>query len=192
MLLGGDSTTVVHPLFHEEGGGSIPTSPLQFFVGEIGVEQAARLNAYWHSRLPAVDPANIHRTTHKVCYAAEFDGIFYAVAIWTNPISRVLNGLGWLELRRFAIASNAPPNTASRLLKVMRIMAAKKFPDIVKLISYQDTSTHDGTIYRAAGWTPVENKMSGSNWDTPARRRRKPTADATAPKKIRWELDIRR
>ena len=88
----GDSIRVVHPLFQEEGGGSIPTSPLQLYIGEISLDVAIRLNATWHSRLPEVVKNNVQRVQHLACFCAEHEGIYYPSAIWTDPIARLLNG----------------------------------------------------------------------------------------------------
>ena len=49
-----------------------------------------------------------------------------------------------------AIASDAPKYTATRMLSIMVKRIKKEFPDIVRLISYQDTEVHKGTIYKAA------------------------------------------
>src|SRR3990167_5029668 len=62
----GDSIRVVHPLFPTEGGGSIPTSPLQFHIGKIERKVFAKLNHAWHSRLP-----NVGNCTIGICYGAE-------------------------------------------------------------------------------------------------------------------------
>jgi hypothetical protein len=159
-------------------------------VGEVSIAQAILLNRRWHSRLPESDKSNIERCTRKACYAAEFDGVFYAVAIWTDPIARLLNGRGLLELRRLAISACAPKFTASRMLRIMRALVISKFPDVVRLISYQDTSVHAGIIYKAAGWTPIETLASGNNWDTPKRSRNRPTPERIAPQKIRWEFPL--
>ena len=116
MSPSGESIRVVHPLFPVEGGGSIPTSPLQLHVGEVSVVKAIDLNALWHSRLPNVIRGNIDRNRHSICFAAEHAGTFYASAIWSSPVAGDLltKGEFWLELRRFAIANDAPKNTASR------------------------------------------------------------------------------
>jgi hypothetical protein len=86
-----------------------------------------------------------------------------------------------------AISSVAPKNTASRMLRVMRLMIERRFPEIVKLISYQDTEVHKGTVYKAAGWRPIgSSKVSGKGWNTRERSKMQTTAD-----KIRWELELR-
>jgi hypothetical protein len=182
----GDSIRVVHPLFHEEGGGSIPTSPLQLHFGAIAIPMAEQLNGLWHSRLPnsGLLPSGGDYTT----YGAEHGGIYYAAAIWGIPVARLLNGKGIYELRRFAIAPDAPRFTATRMLGWMVRQIRKLGHKLA--ISYQDTAVHSGTIYRAAGWTPVTVAVSGANWDVPSRARRKPTSDAKATQKIRWEYAL--
>ena len=186
----GESIRVVHPLFQTEGGGSIPTSPLQLHVGEVSVVKAIDLNALWHSRLPKVIRGNIDRNRHSICFAAECAGIFYASAIWSSPVSRELatNGECLLELRRFAIANDAPKNTASRMLSVMVRLIRRRFPEIVRLLSYQDTAVHAGTIYKAAGWQRVGFRRGGIDaWSSNVRKRVNTQA---AGDKVRWELEL--
>lgn len=182
----GDSTRVVHPLFQVGDGGSIPTSPLQLHIGQISVGLAIELNSIWHSRLPMVDKSNIVRTKFLMCFGAEFGNVWYAAAIWTNPIARLLNDKPFLELRRFAIAPDAPRNTASRMLRVMTDHLRKMCPNITTLISYQDEAVHKGTIYKAAGWQPTLRNKDGG-WDRPNRKRGDPQAPTA---KTRWELPL--
>jgi hypothetical protein len=177
----GDSIRVVHPLFQEEGGGSIPTSPLQLEIGSMPVKVARTLNFEWHSRLPEL-------TNWQSCfsYGAIFGGRYYAVAIWGHPVAREYNGRGFLELRRMAIHDDAPQNTASRMLRVMRVLIKRAFPNTVKLISYQDTAVHKGTIYKAAGWVVGGMKKNiGTGWGTRNRPQMQSAAD-----KVRWEYAL--
>ena len=51
-----------------------------------------------------------------------------------------------------ACSPEAPRNTASRFLGWMARYFADRCPFREKLISYQDTAVHNGTIYKAAGW----------------------------------------
>lgn len=118
-----------------------------------------------------------------LCYAAGFQGMAYAAAIWSNPVARNLEQQTWLELRRLAIGPEAPRFTASRMLRIMAMLIRRKRPEIVNLISYQDLGCHTGTIYRAAGWTKTSVNESGV-WDRPNRSR--PKAQSDAPKQ-RWE-----
>lgn len=180
----GESIRVVHPLFQTEGGGSTPTSPLQFHIGKIHWRIARNLNEMWHSRFPVVPKPE----THNPCFGAEFGGKFYAVAMWGQPIAanRLTNGFNRLELRRFAIAPDAPKNTASRMLAVMVRLIRNDMPTIVGLLSYQDAESHTGCIYKASGWK-CSAKSNNSVWDRPGRR--VPLIQSSAPK-LRWELPL--
>lgn len=184
MILCGDSSIVEYPLFQTEDGGAIPTSPLQLLVYEIPVAKACWLNAEWHSRLPKICESNILRNTHQVCYGASFGNKYFAVAIWTSPVAqnRFTDGKTILELRRLAIAPNAPKNTATRILKVTRKLIGRKFPDIKRLISYQDTEVHKGTIYAADNWQ-LSQETKFQSWNVT----RKRNVDQTTASKIRWE-----
>ena len=177
----GDSIRVVHPLFHEEGSGSIPTSPLQLHFGEITLKQAKLLNEHWHSRLPAYT-----QTQSIVCFGAEFMGIFYAAAIWSSPSSASLPS-DWLELKRMAIAEDAPKNTASRMIGWIIREIREKYPLCPKLISYQDTEVHAGTIYKAAGWYAAHTSK-GDTWR--GRKNRLRGKEQTTSPKVRWEFAL--
>lgn len=181
----GESIRVVHPLFQAGRSGSSPTSPLQLHLGWILPTLGVRLNELWHSRLPCFT-APLGKFE---AIGAEHDGVFYAVAIWSWPVARMLNRCRneYYELRRLAIAPDAPKNTASRMLRVMRLMIARDKPLIRNLISYQDTAVHSGTIYKAAGWEPVR-KSSAEEWTRPSRTRRKLQSAAS---KVRWQITIR-
>jgi hypothetical protein len=86
-----------------------------------------------------------------------------------------------------AIHDDAPKNTASRFLKIMTLIIKKEMPHIYKLISYQDTSVHQGTIYKASGWNRVETQKKGfQSWKSRAGR-----IDQSTAIKIRWEKQIR-
>lgn len=176
-----ESIRVMHPLFQEGQGGSTPTSALHLRFHPCRLEDAISLVAEWHSRLPKVIASNITRNTRWVSYAAEApDGITYAVAIWSNPIATGLPYHEWLELRRMAIADDAPKNTASRMLAWMGRDIIKRFPEIQRLISYQDCEVHTGCIYRAAGWTPTAKSFDH-------RDRGKRNRSQTTATKQRWE-----
>jgi hypothetical protein len=196
MAIGVDSTRVVCPLFQTGEGGSIPTSTLQLQVIEVAVEQARSLNAYWHSVLPRTYLANITGNKRVVCYGAEFDARLYAVAIWASPIAanRLTDGDRLLELRRFAIASDAPRNTASRMLAVMCRLVKRKYPEIIRAISYQAVDQHQGTIYKAAGWTAAATSKADAwhanqlRWrDAKLYREAGRALPQTTSEKVRWE-----
>jgi hypothetical protein len=101
-----------------------------------------------HSRLP-----NTQRGPWQFAFRAHYEGQTIAVALWNNPSARTLPS-HWLELRRMACSPGAPRNTASRFLGWMARFFAKTAAHREKLISYQDTAVHEGTIYKAAGWDP--------------------------------------
>ncbi len=86
-----------------------------------------------------------------------------------------------------AISEEAPRYTASRMLSIMVRIIKKMFPKITRLISYKDTSVHNGTIYKASGWLPV-NKTKFIPWYGV-----NPTAtlpDQAIADKVRWEYKI--
>jgi hypothetical protein len=165
-----------------------PLSPMELSVRECKVQRACELNLLWHSRFPIIDWSNVVRNKDYVCYIAEKDFIGYAVAIWSSPIAanRMKDGDSLLELRRMAIAPDAPFNTASRMLKLMRKDIKRRMPHIRKLVSYQDTEVHSGTIYKASGWVAAA-ESKGVSWQTSNRVRNKD--QSTAPK-IRWEYNL--
>jgi hypothetical protein len=169
---------VAYPLFQAGGGGSTPTSALQLWFRPVDLATAKALNALWHSRLPRAG-----RPACRIAYAAEYDGVFYASAIWTNPLASLLPQVAWMELNRMAVAPDAPRNTASRFLGWMARDIRKRFPLVARLISYQDTQVHPGTIYRAAGWQPA-SLSKGDTWNRPSRYRQK--IQSEAPKQ-RWD-----
>jgi len=182
-----DDVEVAFPLFQAEWGGSIPTSALQLRFSKTSRAQFDALNRKWHSVLP--EAKNSYEGVH---YAAECGNIIYAVAWWSKPAARRLNGKGMFELRRYAIADNAPPNTASRFLSWMAREIKTAMPQIETLISYQDTSKHRGTIYKATGWhvgnvTSYESgKNVGATWTT-----REGRVEVATGEKVRWEYNLR-
>lgn len=169
-----------------DDGVSIPTSPLQFKVEKMSAINASKLNMKWHSRLPIIDPSNITRNTHYVCFGAYYNSVCFACAIWSSPVAqnRFTYGKNILELRRLAISDVCPKNTASRFIKVMVLIIKKEMKTINRLISYQDIDVHKGTIYKASGWKPT-NETKLMDWSNTTRKRTKLQSNAA---KIRWEL----
>ena len=186
----GDGVTATQETFQFPEGGSIPTSPLQLTFEVIRAQTACRLNAQWHSRFPEIDWSNVVRNQRYICYGANFEGVYYATALWSTPIAanRFKDGALLLELRRMAIAQEAPRNTASRMLSWMRKDISKRFPEIIRLISYQDTEVHSGTIYKASGWKLVKTMNKEVEWDKEGRKRN--AVQSQAPK-VRWEFDLK-
>lgn len=154
------------------------------------MERARELNRHWHSVLPKTNLGNLKRNRRSVAYAAEYDGAYYAVAIWTDHVAANRLRLGGLkmELRRMAISSLAPKNTASRMLSWMRKDLQRRWPELVGLISYQDTVAHAGTIYAAAGWRRVDTTHSLTDWSVNGRIR---NAEQSKSPKVRWEWSFK-
>lgn len=190
----GDCIRVVHPLFQEEGSGSIPTSPLQLEFGQAPLAVALGLNGEWHSRLPVL-PQSTVQIKHGRAYAAIFGGRYFAVAIWSTPVARMLDDGSRFELRRMAISDDAPKNTASRMLGWM-IRELKREGRFSQAISYQDTAVHAGTIYKAAGWRSANTSATGVGWQRSGMKagwkRWGASSQEQAPSpKVRWEYDLK-
>lgn len=172
-------------------GGSNPTPSLQVLFKLIPNKLGAELNAKWHSVLPSIPVFHI-----QIAFGVFLpNGECCGVSLWGRPVARTICGKGWLELRRMALSPEAPKNTASKMLGWMGREIPKLRPDINRFISYQDTEHHKGTIYRAAGWTPVDMKSSPVNWGGNAQTKTKPSRERStkilkAPK-IRWEKEVK-
>jgi hypothetical protein len=154
----------------------------------VRFDTAMELNRLWHSRLPRMGTGAIKNPERRfTCFCGIYGGLIYCVGIWSLPAARALPQDGtWLELRRYAIAPDAPKNTGSRGLRVMELLIRRQLPAVRRLCSSQDTEAHTGCIYRAAGWKPAR-LSDGGEWDTPARRR--PKVQSDAPKQ-RWDKVI--
>ncbi len=93
----------------------VPASPTIMNLREVGVNYAMDKNMDWHSRLPVTSHSNMIRNAHKVFYGAEYQDHCFAVAMWTDPVAgnRMAKDQVWLELRRLAVAPDAPKFTAT-------------------------------------------------------------------------------
>jgi hypothetical protein len=186
-----DLDRLAQPLL-EPGTGQIPAKARQLKIDRCDVRHARVLIARWHSRLPDTQTG-----PWMAAYRAAYDGTTYAVALWNTPSARTLPQ-GLLELRRMAVAADAPHCTASRFLNEMARRIRDEFPHVQRIISYQDTSVHTGTIYKAAGWTaaytstPRVRDRTGHRAGTRRMYRWNLNgAEPDAAAKTRWEYDIR-
>lgn len=143
----------------------------------------------WHSRLPLTQIG-----PWRLGFVAHSEETCYGAALWHNPSARGLPQ-DWLELRRLAIPEDAPPHTASWMLGAMRRWIQVNMPEVPRLLSYQDTDVHTGTIYRAAGWTAAYVSKPRQRDRTPNRvgttRAYRSDLNGQAPSgagKIRWEI----
>ena len=141
----------------------------------------------WHSRLP-----NCQDGPWTHAFRGHYKDRTYVVALWNNPSGRCLPN-HWRELRRMACAPDAPRYTASCFLGWMARWFMANEPEHEKLISYQDTAVHKGTIYKAAGWTPEwttverERDRAGNRVGTKRKYRSNLNGtDADRAKKVRW------
>lgn len=166
----------------------IPKSPKLLNLREVGVDFAMKYNELWHSRLPITSHSNMIRNTHKIFYGAEYQDHCFAIAMWTTPVAnnRMAKDQVWLELRRLAIAPDAPKFSATWMLSKMIKDIRKKYPEITKLVSYQDTEVHSGTIYSAGNW--IKDSVSKfQEWSTNSRKRNHLQSKAD---KIRWVYEL--
>lgn len=167
----------------------LATSPKEMQILQIGVDQAMQYNELWHSRLPNTQKGNLTRNKHFIFYGAEYKDHCFASAIWTTPVAnnRLSENEIWLELRRLAIAPDAPKFTATWMIAKMVKEIRKKYPEITKLISYQDTDVHTGTIYAASNWIK-DHQSKGHEWSSKSRYRKPSQSIAD---KIRWSYRLK-
>lgn len=158
-MLGGESTVAVRPA-QPEGGGSIPTSPLQLRKGEwlvAGCDQSVAerfIEAEHYARGASNTATYLHGLYPRGWHWYEE---CVGVAWWIPPTRSAAEawaGEAWegvLSLSRLAIASEVPKNACSFLLsKSVRMIDRARWP---VLVTYADSwRGHNGAIYRAAGW----------------------------------------
>lgn len=167
------------------------SSVKELVLTPCAVQIAREMNSRWHSRLPQTQVG-----PWQFAFAAHKQNLIYAVALWHNPSARGLPA-HWIELRRLAIAPDAPHCTASWMLARMRRWFSKNHPERERLISYQDCEVHTGTIYRAAGWEPAHvakaRQRDRSKPRRGTRRDYRSNLNGYAPDgaaKIRWEISL--
>lgn len=165
-----------------------PVTPKLLSIREIGVDHAIKYNEDWHSRLPKTVKGNLLRNRHYVFYGAEYLGNCFGCAIWTTPVAnnRMSTDYIWLELRRLAIPDDAPKYTATFMIAKMVKAIKKKYPEVTRLVSYQDTEVHKGTIYAASNWK-LDTVSKFQEWSSETRKRNELQ---TKSDKIRWIYDI--
>lgn len=182
-----ESLRFLNTLFRQTSSYRLPNSPRELDVSPTDVHLACDLNAVWHSRLPKIDWSNVVRNSDYICFKAVCDDVIYAVAIWSSPVAanRMKDAKSILELRRFAIAPDAPRNTATFVLAKMEKHIKAKLPHIALLISYQDQEVHLGTIYKAANWTQA-GEHKNWNWNVASRKRNRAQSQSAKTKWIKW------
>ena len=158
-------------------------------IQETRAQVACMFNELWHSKLPKIHWSNVVRNKHYVCYAIKYKQAILGVAIWSSPVAanRFKDGDKLLELRRLALSDVCPRNTASFVISSMIKDIKVRFPELIRLVSYQDTEAHLGTIYKASNWTAAPIQTSLLDWTTSKRKRS--SLQSTADK-VRWEYNL--
>ena len=181
---------VLYPLFENE----ISTDMIK--VNDLDFEICPKLHSVdfvraYHSRLPKCQSG-----PWMYSFRSHYKGTTVAVALWNNPSARTLPS-DWLELRRLACSPDAPKNTCSRFISWMVKYFKKNRPDIKKIISYQDTESHAGIIYKASNWyidyicTKRIRDRSKPRKNTNRAYRSNLNSDGVdAAQKIRWAYDL--
>jgi hypothetical protein len=85
-----------------------------------------------------------------------------------------------------------PRNGASQFLAWIVRYFRKHHPDRERIISYQDTEVHKGTIYKAAGWTVGNTSNKGNSYSRKGGKAKNINGpEAISSVKVRWEKALR-
>jgi len=101
-----------------------------------------------------------------------------------RPTSRELDADHLLELTRMFFVDEAPFNTESKGLAMLRRFVRRWFPQIRLLLAYSDPAQgHRGTVYEADGWCAFGKtaRSHGYGWKSRQGRR-----DECVGAKTRW------
>ena len=136
--------------FQIENGGSIPTSPLQFFVCPIGHLRCSEFVETWHysRRMP---------TGKNINFGAFIDEILYAVivlGIGVNPYQAKFLGVeNTMEIKRLCrIEPKSDKYPLSKLISVAIKMARKAYKFDAVVAFADPEQSHHGGIYKASGF----------------------------------------
>jgi len=101
-----------------------------------------------------------------------------------RPTSRKIDAERIFELTRMYFVDEAPANTESAALAMLRRFVRRWFQGIRLLLAYSDPAQgHRGTIYEADGWAPFGRTAPshGCGWKSREGRR-----DECVGSKLRW------
>lgn len=101
-----------------------------------------------------------------------------------RPSARKLDQSRVLSLNRMYFVDEAPKNTESHALALMRKFVRTWLPGVRLLIAYSDPAQgHTGTVYEADGWAPfgTTGKETGYGWRSRPNRKDDPVTS-----KQRW------
>lgn len=113
----------------------------------------------WHRTLPIAPPG------FRVAFVGT-DGAssLISVAMWGRPVARLEDQEKTLELTRLAHSPYVPRNFGSWGLARMRKWIRLNMSQIMRLISYQDASVHNGALYKSDNWHEVYEKETSHSW----------------------------
>ena len=101
-----------------------------------------------------------------------------------RPTARTLDTVKWLELTRMFFVDEAPTNTESHALSMMRKWVRTWMPEVKGLLAYSDPSVgHNGTVYEADGWVNFgKTDLCRVGWSNRPNRRK----TEIPSRKLRW------
>jgi hypothetical protein len=148
-----------------EDGGSKPTYPLHsLYVVKCGLDVVKSFVEKWHYS------HSVFGVTTTVCFAVIHEDVVVGAAIFGLPagtgVYEKYSDHGkhkLLELRRFCLIDDLPKNAETRTLGVM--LRQLRYDGYERILSYADPAYgHQGTIYKAAGFTLLGKTNSRKHW----------------------------
>lgn len=141
------------------GGGSTPTSPLQYCIEPARYEAAKEFVEFWHysHRMP---------TGKNVCFALRREGEIYAMIVYgigVNPYQASFLGVKeCAEIKRMCRREPKEDYPLSRFINLTTKMLKSQM-SFQAVVAFADPEQgHEGTVYKAAGY---EHKgMSNAEW----------------------------
>lgn len=142
-----------YPLFQEEDGGAVPTSPLQLKIMKINKLTAKNCYRKWHY-LKDQDFISIYN------FGAYFNNQIVGAISFGPPsaletikgIFKETNQSNYFEIKRLAMDDACPKNSESRFIAIS-CKLLRKSTKAKAIITYADSSVnHTGIIYKASGF----------------------------------------
>lgn len=116
----------------------------------------------------------------RLCFKDQ-TGKVLGCMMWGRPVSRKIDQTKILELTRMYFLDDTPPYIESKCLGMVRKYIRKHYNHIKGLIAYSSTGAgHEGIIYQADNWYPLEGSHGG-NWEN-----REGRINRDRSQKIRW------
>lgn len=152
MSFSGDSIEAMLPLFQEEEGGSIPTSPLQLRFEIVAPRTAAVAYRKWHY---LKDDGFLSQVSFGAFYGGKLEGAISFGALSAPALKGYWDRktqAGWYEIKRLALSPACPRNSESRMIgTTITLLRRRCF--VKGIVTYADAGYgHSGIIYRAAGF----------------------------------------